>query len=201
MASCDAARSSNTGASSFARSARPTEETAGAGSLLCRTRRSNSRFRSGYDFQDFLTDSACRTRFISRVRLEIMSCAFSAALRIAVIRAPCSGPPTRAAPCRPRATRTPWTDRVELLGLRLEEPRALHVSLGEVLVGGLLGVRQSLAVRPPPPRAAAGSDAARTGSAATRTGCARSTRSSSPSMYPWIRSCRSRARWRTRGDR
>src|SRR5204862_6501818 len=31
-----------------------------------------------------------RTRFISNVRLPIMSCAFSAALRIAVIRAPCS---------------------------------------------------------------------------------------------------------------
>ena len=34
--------------------------------------------------------SAWRTRFISSVRSSIMSCAFSAALRIAVIRAPCS---------------------------------------------------------------------------------------------------------------
>ena len=34
--------------------------------------------------------SACRTRFISRVRSEITSLALSAAFRIAVIRAPCS---------------------------------------------------------------------------------------------------------------
>ena len=34
--------------------------------------------------------SACRTRFISRVRSRIMSCAFSDALRIAVMRAPSS---------------------------------------------------------------------------------------------------------------
>jgi len=46
--------------------------------------------RPRHDLQDLLRDLGWRARFICRVRSSISSPAFSDALRIAVIRAPCS---------------------------------------------------------------------------------------------------------------